>query len=166
MLRNYFKIAIRNLYRNKGFSAINISGLAIGMASALLILLWIQNQLTYDRWYPKTDRLYKLYNRDMFQGNLWAWPNPPKPRGPAVKRDYAAVEDVARYNNVTFLVTVDNTHLNSHGAFADSSFVHMFDFPMVSGDPIHALNGPKDIVLTQHLARALFGNQDPMGKTV
>jgi putative ABC transport system permease protein len=58
MLRNYFKVAFRNLYRNKGFSAINIFGLAIGMTSALLILLWIQNQLTYDRWYTKTDRLY------------------------------------------------------------------------------------------------------------
>ena len=166
MFKNYLKIAFRNLLRNKGFSAINISGLAIGMASALLILLWIQNQLTYDRWYPKTDRIYELYNRDIFQGALWAWPNNPKPLGTAVKKDYSAVEDVARYNNVTFLVTVGETHLNSRGAFTDSGFVNIFNFPLVSGDPLRMLGGPKNIVLTQHLALALFGTQDPMGKTV
>jgi putative ABC transport system permease protein len=166
MLRNYFKIAIRNLLRNKGFSAINISGLAIGMASAMLILLWIQNQLTYDRWYPKTDRLYQVYNRDIMDGGLWAWPNTPKPLATAIKKTYAAVEDISRYNNTTFLLTVGDTHLNSRGAFADSGFIHLFDFPMLSGNPVQALAGPGNIVITDHLARALFGNDDPMGKSI
>ena len=166
MLRNYLKIAIRNLLQNKGFSAINIAGLAIGMASALLILLWIQNQLTYDRWYPKTDRIYKLYNRDMVAGELWAWPNTPKPMATAIKKQYAAVEDITRYNNTTFLLTVGDTRLNSRGAFADSSFLHIFDLPMLSGDPTRALGKPGNIVITHHLAQALFGSQDPMGKAI
>src|SRR6202044_1677665 len=76
------------------------------------------------------------------------------------------VEEVSRYNNVNFLTSVGEKHLNSQGAFADSSFLNMFGLPMVSGDPVRALNGPKNIVLTQQLATSLFGNDDPMGKTV
>jgi putative ABC transport system permease protein len=166
MLRNYIKIAFRNLYRNKGFSAINISGLAIGMASALLILLWIQNQLTYDRWFTKTDRLYKIYSRDKIEGKPYAWENTSSLLTPVLKKDLAAVEDVARWRSITFLVSVGETHISNQGAFTDSSFLRLFDFPIVSGDAAHALDAPKDIVLTQHMARALFGDKDPIGKTV
>ena len=166
MFKNYLKIAIRNLLHNKGFSAINISGLAIGMASAMLILLWIQNQLTYDRWYPKADRIYQLYNRDRVAGELWAWPNTTKPLATAIKKSYADLEDVARYNTTTFLLTVGDTHLNSRGAFVDSGFVHMFDLPMLSGDPGRALTSPENIIITSHLAHALFGTDNPMGKAI
>ena len=86
--------------------------------------------------------------------------------GPYVKKDYSEVEDVARFNNVTFLTTAGETHLNSQGAFTDSGFLSMFNFPMLQGDPVHALNGPYSIVLTKHLAITLFGNADPMGRTV
>jgi putative ABC transport system permease protein len=166
MLHNYLRIAIRNLLRNKGFSAINIGGLAIGMASALLILLWVHNELSFDCWYPNTNRLYKLYNRDNYQGGLQAWPNTPKVMAPYVKKDYAAVEDVTRYRNIIYLLTAGDTRLNSQGACADSGFLKMFGFPLVNGDAVHALNTPKGIVLTQHMAKTLFGNDDPMGKTV
>jgi putative ABC transport system permease protein len=166
MLHNFFKVAIRNLYRNKGFSAINISGLAIGMASALLILLWIQNQLTYDRWYTKTDRLYKIYSRDKIEGKPYAWENTSSLLAPIIKKELAAVEDVARYRGVTFLASVGETHISSQGAFTDSSFLRLFDFPVLKGDAVHALDAPKDIVLTQHMARALFGDKDPIGKAV
>jgi ABC-type antimicrobial peptide transport system permease subunit len=166
MLHNYLKIAIRNLLRNKGFSAINISGLAIGMASALLILLWVQNELSYDRWYPNTSRLYKLYNRDNFQGTLQAWPNTPKVLAPYVKKDFAAVEDVTRFRNVVYLLSSGDTRLNSGGSCADSGFLKMFGLPLLKGDASHALSTPTGIVLTQHLAKTLFGNDDAMGKTV
>jgi len=163
MFRNYFKIAIRNLLRNKGFSAINISGLAIGMASAMVILLWVQNQLTFDRWYAKADRLYKIYNRDRIDGEMFAWPNTTKPLAPAIK-NYAAVEDVARFNNRTFLLTVGETHLNSAGALVDTGFVRMFDLPMAYGNA--GLGNPGNIIITSHLAQALFGADDPLGKSI
>lgn len=166
MFKNYFKIAVRNLLRNKGFSIINISGLAIGMASALLILLWIQNELSIDRSYPKTDRLYLLCNRDTFNGKPWAWDNTPKSIGPVLQKNYAGVEAAARYQNITFLTSVGETHLNTQGAFADSSFVSMFDFPLLKGDASHALDNTYNIVLTEALAKSLFGGQDPMGKMV
>jgi hypothetical protein len=71
--KNYFKIAFRNLLRNKAFSFINIAGLAIGMASAMLILLWIQNEMSHDNFHEKIGRLYTMNNRDKFNGELWAW---------------------------------------------------------------------------------------------
>jgi len=165
MFKNYLKIAVRNLLRSKSFSIINISGLAIGMASALLILLWIQNELSYDRIYPKTDRIYVMYNRDKFDGKPWAWNNTPKPLGPALKKDYPAVEAVARFNNITFLTSVGDVHLNTRGAFADSSFLDIFQFPMLKGNA-SALNDPKSIVLTRGMAKKLFGKEEAMGKTV
>jgi putative ABC transport system permease protein len=166
MLKNYFKIAFRNLVRSKGFSIINISGLAIGMASAILILLWIQNEVSYDRFYKKSDRLYLMYNRDKFDGEYRVWNATPKIMASALRTDYPEVEEVARYNNITFLVTVGEKHLNSRGVFADSSFLSMFDFPMLQGNARQALSGGHDIVLTQKLAISLFGNTDPMGKIV
>ena len=166
MLKNYFKIALRNFLRNKGFSAINISGLAIGMASAMLILLWIQNEMSYDRYYKKADRLYMMYNRDVFSGELWAWGSTPKIMGPTIKTGYPEVEDVVRFNNITFLATVGETHLNSRGAFTDSGFISMFDFPLLKGNARQALAAPANIVLTEKFAKSLFGQDDPMGKTV
>ncbi len=166
MFKNYLKIAVRNLLRNKGFSIINISGLAIGMASALLILLWIRNELGIDRIYPKTDRMYMLYNRDKFNGELWAWNNTPKVMAPVLRKDYAGVEDAVRYNNVTFLTSAGDIHLNTQGAFADSGFLSLFEFPLLRGDAARALSGRYNIVLTQAMAKRLFGNADAMGKTV
>lgn len=167
MFRNYFKIAFRNLWRNKGFSAINISGLAIGMASAILILLWIQNELSMDRFHKKGDRIYMMYNRDKdAQGNAFAWNTTSMIMAPTLKKDYPEVEDAVRYRNVTFLLTAGEKKLNTQGAFADSSFLNVFSFPLIEGNTSNALQGSYSIVLTQKFAKALFGNQDPMGKIV
>jgi len=166
MLKNYFKIAFRNLWKRKGYSLINILGLTIGMASAMLILLWIQNELSYDRFYKKSDRLYTMYNRDKFNGELWAWNTTPKIMAPTIKHDYPEVEDAGRYNQITFLTTVGEKKFNIRGAFVDSGFLNMFDFPLVSGNAATALAGNYNIVLTEKMAKKLFGNEDAMGKVV
>ena len=87
MIKNYFKVALRNLKRNKAFAAINILGLSIGMASAMLILLWVKNELSFDSFYKKSDRLYVMYNRDKFDGVMHAWNSTPKVLAPALKKD-------------------------------------------------------------------------------
>ena len=166
MIKNYFKIAYRNILRNKGFSSVNIIGLSIGMASALLILLWVQSELRFDRFFTNTDRLYMMYNRDKVDGGLSVWNSTPKPMAPALKKDYPEVEDAARFTNITFLVTNGDNHLNVRGAFTDSSFLNMFSFPMLEGNPQQALNGNDNIVLTQKLAKKLFGNEEAIGKIV
>lgn len=167
MIKNHFKIAIRNLWKNKGFSAINILGLAIGMASAMLIFLWIQNELSMDRFHKKGDRIYLMSNRDKDQsGQKFAWSNTPKILATTLKKDYPEVESVTRFNNVTFLLTAGEKKLNKRGAFVDSSFLNMFSFPLLEGSPENALKGSYSIVLTQKLAKAFFGNEDPLGKIV
>lgn len=166
MLYNYLKIAVRRLWRNKGFSIINIGGLAIGMTCAILIGLWIQNELSIDRLYPKTDRLYLLHNRGNFNGQPLTWDQTPATIAPVLKKDYAGVADASRFMHQNFLTAVGETHLNTQGAFVDSGFLSMFDFPLVAGNPTRALTGTYNIVLTQTLARRLFGNADAMGKTV
>lgn len=167
MMHNFFKIAIRNLWRNKGFSAINIFGLAIGMASAMLIFLWIQNELSIDRFHEKGDRIYWMYNRDQDgDGTKWAWRNTPKILAPTLKKDYPEVQDAVRFNNITFLLTAGEKKLNQRGAFVDSGFLSMFSFPLLQGNAKSALDGHHDIVLTQKFAKALFGKDDPMGKIV
>ena len=126
MIKNYFKVAFRNLYRNKGFSIINISGLAVGMSSAILILLWIENEISYDRFFKNTDRIYMMYNRDKFDGELQTWNSTPTPMAAALKKDYPEVEDAVKFRNVTFLTSVGDKHLNVQGAFSDSGFLSIF----------------------------------------
>jgi len=167
MIKNFLKIAFRNLFRNKGFSAINIFGLAIGMASAILILLWIQNELSYDKFHEKSDRIYTANNRDKFNGELWAWNTTPKILGPTIKLEYPAdVEDVVRVNQSSFLLTVGDKHLNTSGYFTDSGFLNMFSFPLVQGNTKTALSKVDDIVITQKLANKLFGTDNAIGKVI
>lgn len=167
MFKNYFKTAIRNLRRNKSFAFINIAGLGVGMAAAILILLWAQNELSTDRFYKNKNRIYRMYNRDKDgDGNKWAWPNTPKILATTLKADYPEVEDAVRYNNVTFLLTQGEKHLNIQGAFADSGFLHVFDFPLKEGSVQNSLSSSYNIVLTEKLAKKFFGNESALGKTI
>lgn len=166
MLLNYFKIAWRNLLRSKGFSIINISGLAIGMASAILIILWIQNEVSHDRFHEKLDRIYTMNNRDHFNGEYFAWGTTPKPLGPTIKQNYPEVEEAVRVRNAGFLMTVGDKHLNVSGNFTDPGFLNVFSFPAKEGVPDRALRGTYNIVLTEKLAKKLFGNEEAMGKVI
>lgn len=165
MIKNYFKIAIRNLGRSKGFSAINILGLAIGMASAILIFLWIENELSHDGFHTKKDRLFVANNKDKFNGEVWAWNNTSRPLGPALKQDYPEVEDAVRVTNTDFLLTLGEKHLNVSGIIADTGFLNMFSFPLLKGRT-DALKGNYNIVLTQKLAKKIFGEEEAMGKAI
>jgi putative ABC transport system permease protein len=166
MFQNYFKIAWRNLLRNKTFSVINVSGLAIGMASAILILLWIQNELSHDRFHAKGSRIYTLNNRDMVNGELLAWNNTPKIMGPTIKQDYPEVEDVVRVNGSGFLFAYNDKRLNAGGYFVDAGFLDLFSFPLVKGAPGTALSSVDNIVLTEKLAKKLFDNKEAIGQVV
>jgi len=168
MLTNYFKIMWRGLMKNKFYSFINILSLTIGIASAILILLWIQNEMSHDRFYEKTDRIYLANNRDKVNGKMLAWNNTPKPLGLAIKNDYPEVEDVVRLNEyaANFLISTGEKHFSIHGEFADPGFLKMFSLPLLEGNPNTSLNNPNSIVLTQQLAIKLFGKEDAVGQTV
>jgi len=166
MLQNFFKIAWRNLLRNKAFSFINISGLAIGMAATTLIVLWIQNEVSHDRFHEKIDRIYSLNNRDKFNGALWAWNWTPKILAPTIKQDYPDVEETARTTNSNFLMSVGDKHLTESGDFTDPSFLKIFSFPLIEGDINSALSQLNNIVITQKLAKKFFGNEEAIGKVI
>ncbi len=165
MYKSYFKIALRNIVRNKGYSFINISGLAIGMASTLLILLWVQNEIGFDRFHEKSERIYKMHSRDENNGKLDVWGNTPALLAPELKQSYGEVEDAVRFRIVYFLTKVGENRFNLAGAFADPGFLSMFSFPLMHGVK-SALNDDSGIVLTKGLAIKLFGNTDCLGKTV
>lgn len=167
MLKNFFKVAFRNLLRNKGFSAINIIGLAVGMASAILIFLWIQNEMSYDQFHEKKDRIYEAWNRARFDGKLMCWNTTPKILARTLERDLPEVERAVRVNwGSNFLFSIGDKRITKQGNMVDTGFLQMFSFPMVSGNPNTALNDMHSIVLTQSCAKAFFGSEDPMGKIV
>jgi len=167
MIKNYLKIAFRNLKKNKGFTAINIIGLAIGMAGALMILLWLQNMLTMDRFHEKSERLYIISNRDHVQGSDWAWINTPKILGPSMAHDFPDIESFSRYDPFQqFLTTYKDKKLKSKVAFVDPGFFNMFSLPIVKGEKENLFKDPNSIVLTEKYAKALFSDEDPIGKTI
>jgi len=167
MFSNYLKIAYRNLLRNKGFSFINILGLAIGIASSMLIFLWIQNEVTYDQFHAKKERIYEAWNREEFSGKLQCWSTTPKILGPTMQQEFPEVELATRCDwSRTMLFTVGEKNLSVSGNIVDSSFLRVFSFPLLKGNAAKVLEAPNSIVVTEKFAKKFFGEQDPVGKTV
>jgi len=167
MLKNYFKTAWRNLVRNKAYSALNIFGLAIGLTVALLIGLWVHYQYSYDRWLPDYQRSYQVWMRMSGSGGGWSQSATPLPLGEAIRREVPGVEYVARTDwfGSRSLIAGDKK-LYLRGAMADEDFLKIFQFPLKQGNRREILSDPGSIVLTQSTATSLFGNVDPVGKTV
>ncbi|MBO9632755.1 MAG: ABC transporter permease [Chitinophagaceae bacterium] len=166
MLLNYFKIGFRNLWKNKRFSAINLLGLSIGMAAAILILLWIQHELSYDRFYSDQDRLYKAMNRAAFDGKLQVWGTTPKILGKTLKAEYPEIEYMSRTDDNKALMKVGEKRINGSGMFTDPDFLHIFSFKLKQGNIDKVLDGTYSIVITESTAKKLFGDEDPMGKII
>src|SRR5436190_5018364 len=136
MIKNYLKIAFRNLLRNKAFSIINISGLAIGMASAMLILLWIQNEVSYDQFHANKDRIYEAWNKATFSGKLQCWNTTPKILARTLEHDLPEVERCVRVNwQNPNLFTIGDKRITRSGNMVDSGFLQMFSFPLLKGNP-------------------------------
>ncbi len=166
MIKNIFKVAVRNLLRNKAFSAINISGLAIGMASALLILLWIYNEINYDQFHKNKQYLYEVWNRGTFDGKLQCWNNTPKILGPTLKHEYPEIADVARQYTRWYVTKAGDKKISSKALVTDPSFLSMFSFPLLEGDPKTALGNVYSIVITEAMAKKMFGTTSAMNKVI
>lgn len=167
MIRNYFKVAFRSILRQKSFSAINIAGLAIGMAGAILILLWIQNEVSYDQFHSKKDQLYMVYSRTTFDGKIECFSSTPSLLGPGLKNEYPEVKDFARYDwESGRLLSYKDKQLTLNGTITDAAFLKMFSFPLVAGDAATALKGNNSIVITESAAKRIFGNEDPINKII
>jgi putative ABC transport system permease protein len=164
MLVNFLKVAWRSMLRGRSFTLINLSGLTIGMSSALLILLWVQNELSFDRDWTSSDRLFQVWNQGMNNEGIQKWPVTPRPLGPALKKNYPEIEQATRVGwDQSILFTVGDKRINLTGTMADPDFLTMFRFPFEEGDFHTAINRPNDIVLTRHAAKTLFGDAEPRG---
>jgi len=168
MFRNYIKVAIRNLWKNKGFSAINIFGLAIGLACFLLIFLYVIDELSYDRYNKNASRIYRVHSEINFGGNILNLAVTSDPMGATLKKDYPQVEEFTRlYASGFWLFRKGNEFIReNHVLYADSTVFKVFTLPFITGDPNTALNEPKTLVISESAAKKYFGTTDVIGKTM
>ena len=167
MWKNYLTVAVRNLLRQKVYSLINIAGLAAGMACAVLILLWVQDELSYDRFHQNADQLYRVeqdqhYAEDTYHANVT-----PFPAGPAFEVEIPEIAVATRYSwNARVLLRCGDKVFFDPIRGVDPAFFRMFSFPFVRGDSQTALDAPHSLVLTESMAEKYFGDVNPLGKTV
>jgi putative ABC transport system permease protein len=166
MLKNYLLTAIRNLWRSKAFSFINLTGLAVGMASATLLLLVIHNESTYDDFQQNKAVLYKVWNRDIVNGALTCWDYTPNALGPALVHEYPGITNMTRVDDRWSVTIAGDKKMSSHANVVDTSFLSMFSFPLVAGDRSTALHNPNSMVVTESMAKKLFGDKDPINQAV
>jgi putative ABC transport system permease protein len=174
MFRNYSLVAWRNLVKKKAYSFINIFGLGLGMACCLLIFMFVQDELSYDNYHTKKDRIYRVIHgqRGSDSTNLasiypyWVWGN--APIGPALKNDFPEIDKVVQFSGRAdiLLAHEENKYQEEGIFFMDSTAFDVFSWPLLKGNPKTALAAPYSIVLTESTARKYFGNEDPIGKTL
>ena len=166
MLKNYFKTAWRNLFRNKVLSLINIAGLALGMAGAVLLIMNIQYELSIDQFHAKKDHIYEAYNKGIINGKLEAWNQTSASLAPALQKDYPEIKQVARVAPAEKLFSYQDKKLKVQGNYADASFLNMFSFPLLQGNPHNVLNDVHSIIITEQLAKKIFGDSNPLNKVI
>jgi putative ABC transport system permease protein len=167
MLRNYFKIALRSLVKNSTYSFINIGGLAIGLASSVLILLWVADEYSYDRFHENYGSIYKLYQSQQWAQGIGTADAMPYPMKEAIMSKSSQIKNIVMTNwGEGNMLSVGEKRLNKLGLSASEDFFKVFSFNMTKGDPATALNNPNSIVLTQSTAKAFFGDEDPINKLI
>ncbi|UCC38600.1 MAG: ABC transporter permease, partial [Candidatus Aminicenantes bacterium] len=167
MFSNYFKTGLRNIRRHKGYSALNIMGLAVGLAVCILILLNVQDELSYDRFHANADRIYRLIEFEhLTSGETLAFTQQGPELAAVLKSDFPEIEESTRFYTVSNRLVRfgDRLFYENDFAFADPQFLTMFTFPLKEGDPHTVLADPASIVISERMAKKYFDRQDPMGK--
>ena len=168
MFKNYLKIALRNILRNKVYSFINIVGLAIGMACSILILLWVQDELNYEKHHEKADHIFQAYLKGIRGEDI----NFQSTTSPAIagilKNEYPEISDAVRMGRLGDVVFKygDKLLLESEGVAADPSVFDIFTYPFVKGKANSALTDPYSIVMTEDFAEKYFGDETALGKII
>jgi putative ABC transport system permease protein len=167
MLKNYFKIAFRNLWRHRVFSLINILGLTVGMTACFLIFLYVRFEMSYDKFHSKGDRIYRIICDIKTPTETMKPGGPAWAVGPHLMGGFPQIEAAVRTTDDELLVRKGNIKFQEKKSlYADSSFFQVFDFKLLRGNPNTALNEPLNIVFSESAAKKYFGNTDPVGQTV
>lgn len=168
MYQNYFKITVRNLLKQKLYSLINIGGLAVGLTCFIIIMLYVQHEFSYDRFYKNANRIYRVYQRQA--GNVFLGTDyfavTPAQLASVLQEEFPEVIYATSIEQQSALLSVDDHHFWEQGLSADPHFFDVFAFPFVQGNPKMALKDPKSIILTKSLAIKIFGPNDPIGQSL
>jgi putative ABC transport system permease protein len=166
MLKSYFKIALRNIWKHKGYSFINIAGLAVGMACALFILLWVQDELSFNRFHANARSLFRVEQDQNGRQGKFHVNVTPYGMAAALKAEIPEIQETTRWaRSATLLVRQgEKAFYENRVTAVDPSFLQMFMFPAIRGDAGTALSGPSSMVLTEDLARKYFGTEDAVGR--
>jgi len=164
MIMNFLKIALRSLKKHKGFSFINIAGLSIGIACSVLVMIYVYNQLSYDRFHENAERTYRIISKGFFVDYEFDSTSTPYVLGKTLRDEYGDVIQVTQIGSYDGVIKTDNTNfLNERIIASDDDFLKVFSFSMIKGDSHSALAEPFTIVLTESAATKYFGNVEPIG---
>ncbi|MFT7056401.1 MAG: putative ABC transport system permease protein, partial [Roseivirga sp.] len=168
MIKNYLKIAFRSLFRDKFFSFLNISGLAIGIACVLLITTYVTYELSFDKHFDNHENIYRVVIEGRFNGREFTGVQNPAPAGPTFKEQIPDVVEKLRFRNSgNWVIKYDNKVFNEDAViFADETFFKVFSVNLIQGNPEEALSKPYHLVLSQSQSTKYFGAEDPMGKVL
>jgi putative ABC transport system permease protein len=166
MIRNYLKTAMRIMLRQKGYSFINIAGLSLGIAASLLIILYVADELSYDRFHENATRIYRIGFKGRLQGNDFNMATSPAPVAEAIASEIPEVQSVVRFGvwRTSLMSFEDKNFTEPFILVADSNFFQFFNYKLLTGDPLTALKGTNKIVVSQSAARRYFGDKDPIGQ--
>lgn len=167
IFRNYFITAVRSLMRNKGFSAINIVGLAVGLATFSLISFYVYHELSFDRYHANADRIYRITENLRTENELLLQSTSSPPMGPHMAKDFPEVESYVRIQNWSLLAERNGISFYEPNSYiADSTIFDIFSFKLISGNKTSALREPFSIVLTETMAKKYFGDENPVGQQI
>lgn len=166
MLKNYFKIAFRNLFKEKLFSVINIIGLSVGTAVAILMILFVKEEWSFDQFHSKSDRIYRAWVKEHFKDNIFFNTVTPYVLGRELEANFPEVEEMARFLTVNNLVKKGTFSDQEQIHVATPSFLSVFDFKLLKGDKDQALDDLQSVVLTEAIAQKYFGPNPAMGQTL
>lgn len=166
MLKNYLLVALRNIFRNKAFSLINVAGLAFGISCSLIIFLWVRDELNTDGFHVNNDRLYKVMENQTYAGGqIYTFSSTPGPMAPVLKDEFPEIEMATRitWQNRKLFKSGEKSFFEE-GRFVDQDFVLMHTFPLAKGDINSCLKDAHSIVISKAMAKKFFGDEDPIGK--
>lgn len=167
MLKNYFKTALRNLWKNRAYGFLNISGLAIGIACAALIFLWVEDELTFNHYFSNRGNLYKVKDRQTYDGTTFTFDATPGPMAQGIQLEIPGIKSVARASwNQQLLFGLDDKTIYEQGLYADSSFLKIFQLQFIKGKASNAFAQLHSVVISEKMARKFFESTDIIGKTL
>ncbi|MGN6195627.1 MAG: ABC transporter permease [Ginsengibacter sp.] len=167
MFKNYFKIAWRNLFRNKGFSLTNILGLTIGITCTILILLWVQDERTFDKFHKNYDNIYQVMANRNFNNTVFTDPNMVLPLASSLQKTYPQIKNaVVTTQGDSHIFSTGENKIKKTGLTVGGNFFDMFSWKFIRGNAATAISDPSSIVLTESTAKAFFGNTDPINKVL